>query len=178
MGKVVLLSGSPNPEGYSVQILREVAETLEKEGVETEVVSLSGFYGHNVRQAPGLGEGLSSVSAKIEAAQGLIIASPVCWKSVRADTDAILKRIAAASQASGGSLAQKIGGPIVIRKGCEHAKALQDFFDFYFSNGMIVAGSSYWNPTPRDVKEAKEEKDGIRHLVNNVAYLIKALERK
>ena len=40
MAKVILLSGSPNAEGNTVQVLRECARTIEAAGIETEVVSM------------------------------------------------------------------------------------------------------------------------------------------
>jgi multimeric flavodoxin WrbA len=37
MAKVILLSGSPNAEGNTVQVLRECAKTIKADGIETEI---------------------------------------------------------------------------------------------------------------------------------------------
>ena len=47
MAKVILLSGSPNAEGNTVQVLRKCAKTIEANGVETEVISLAGMKLHD-----------------------------------------------------------------------------------------------------------------------------------
>jgi multimeric flavodoxin WrbA len=47
MAKVILLSGSPNAEGNTVQVLRECAKTIEANGVEAEVISLAGMKLHD-----------------------------------------------------------------------------------------------------------------------------------
>lgn len=38
--KVLLINGSPNEKGCTYRALREVADTLEKSGIETEIVSI------------------------------------------------------------------------------------------------------------------------------------------
>ena len=38
MSKVILLSGSPNAEGNTVQVLRECAKTIRANGVGAEVI--------------------------------------------------------------------------------------------------------------------------------------------
>lgn len=43
MKKVILLSESPNPEGNTVQVFRECAKVMGENGVETEIISLSGM---------------------------------------------------------------------------------------------------------------------------------------
>jgi hypothetical protein len=53
---------------------------------------------------------------------------------------------------------------------------------FYLSNDMIVPGSTYWNivygQAPGEALKDEEGIETIRHFASNVAYLIKATERK
>lgn len=43
MNKVILLSGSPNENGNTVQVLKECARVIEENGLEAEVISLAGM---------------------------------------------------------------------------------------------------------------------------------------
>ena len=38
--KVIAINGSPHPEGNTAQSLRRVCEELEKEGIETEIITI------------------------------------------------------------------------------------------------------------------------------------------
>ncbi|MDD3225716.1 MAG: NAD(P)H-dependent oxidoreductase, partial [Clostridium sp.] len=77
MKKVILLSGSPNAEGNTVQILRECAKTIEKNEVEAEVVSLAGI---NLKDSMnfqgGYNDGFDEIIEKIKNAKGLIVGAP------------------------------------------------------------------------------------------------------
>lgn len=42
MKKVLLLCGSPRPQGNTAQILGECAQVIEESGVQAEIVSLAG----------------------------------------------------------------------------------------------------------------------------------------
>jgi multimeric flavodoxin WrbA len=114
MSKAILLSGSPNLNGNSIQVLQEAAKVLEKEGLETEVVSLAGLHLHDAMDFKAGPDGLDPIIAKIKEAQGFIVAAPVYWGSARAALTMALQRIAMASMSDGNFLARKIGGPIAI----------------------------------------------------------------
>ena len=43
MLKTLLISGSPKPDGNTVQLMRECAKVIEEQGVEAEVVSFAGM---------------------------------------------------------------------------------------------------------------------------------------
>lgn len=42
MNKVILLSGSPRPDGNTFQVLHESLKIIESQGVEAELISLAG----------------------------------------------------------------------------------------------------------------------------------------
>ncbi len=41
--KVLLISGSPKPNGNTTQLLQECAKVIQETGVETEIVSFAGM---------------------------------------------------------------------------------------------------------------------------------------
>lgn len=77
MAKVILLSGSPNAEGNTVQVLRACAGTIEKAGIETEVLSLAGMKLHDAMDFSSEDDGFAAIIEKIKNADGLIVGGPV-----------------------------------------------------------------------------------------------------
>jgi multimeric flavodoxin WrbA len=181
MSKVVLLSGSPNAEGNTVQILREAEKVLNEKGLETELISLSGLHLRDSMDPSPVDDGMGPIIAKIKEAQGLIVAGPVYWGSVRGALNVALQRIAMASMRDGNFLSRKIGGPIVVGRRGGLTSSLTEMLMFYLANDMIVPGSTYWNIVFGQAKgEAVKDEEGvetIRRFSENVAYLIKATER-
>ena len=105
MKNVILLSGSPNLEGNTVQVFRECAKVMEEKGVETEIISLAGM---NLKDSMnfqgGYNDGFDQIIEKIQIAQGLIVGGPVYWGTVRAELMTALQRIAMASMLKGNFL--------------------------------------------------------------------------
>lgn len=178
MKKVILLSGSPNAEGNSVQVLRECAKTIEENGVEAEVVSIAGMdLKDSMNEKDGKYEdNFHEIIDKIKEAQGLIIASPVYWGTARSELMTAMQRIAMASKKEGNFLSRMVGGPIAVGRRGGHTSTIQEMLMFYFINDMIVPGSTYWNIVfGRNPGEALKDEEGIRtvkRFSENVAYLI------
>jgi len=116
MSKVILLSGSPNAEGNTVQVLRECAKTIEANGVEAEVISLAGMKLHDAMDFTSGDDGFDAVIAKIKEADGLIVGGPVYWGTVRAQLMTALQRLAMASAQQGNFLSRMVGGPVAVAR--------------------------------------------------------------
>jgi len=179
MSKVILLSGSPNQEGNTMQILRECARVIEENGVEAEVISLAGMKIHDAMDFSSGADELDPIIEKIRNAQGLITAGPVYWGTVRAEMMTALQRIAMASAQKGGFLSRMVGGPIAVARRGGSTAALQEMMMFYLSNDMIVPGSTYWNivfgQAPGEALKDEEGMNTIRRFGENVAYLVSSL---
>ena len=176
MKKVILLSGSPNAEGNTVQVLKACAEVIEKNGVEAEVVSLSGMKLHDAMDFTSGDDGFDAVIQKVKDADGLIVAGPVYWGTVRAQMMTALQRLAMASAQQGNFLSRKVGGPIAIARRGGSTTSIQEMMMFYLSNDMIVPGSTYWNivfgQTPGQALRDEEGMQTVRRFAENVAFLI------
>lgn len=177
MKKVILLSGSPNVEGNTVQVLRECAKIIEENGVEAEVVTLAGM---NIKDCMnfenGYNDGFDEIIEKIKNAQGLIVGGPVYWGTVRAELMTALQRIAMASMQNEKFLSRMVGGPIAIARRGGLTSSLQEMMMFYLTNDMIVPGSTYWNivfgQKPGDVLKDEEGIKTVRRFAENVAFLV------
>ncbi|MDD3071613.1 MAG: flavodoxin family protein [Methanoculleus horonobensis] len=185
-GRVVLLCGSPRREGNTAKVLGECARVLEREGIETETVSLEEMRilsctacGLCTNGECALDDGLNEIIEKIREAEGFIVGTPVYFGTARGDVTAALQRIGMVSMASDSFLSRKVGGPIAVARRGGHTATLQELLMFYLMNDMIVPGSTYWNMvfgrTPGEALGDEEGMKTVRRFAENVAFLIKRL---
>jgi multimeric flavodoxin WrbA len=187
MSKVILLSGSPKPDGNTAQLMGECAKVIQEQGVEAEIIS---FAGMSIGSCTACGkcsetgecdihDDLSGIIEKIRGAQGLIVGSPVYFGTARGDVMSALQRIGYVSMHSNKFLAGMVGGPVAVARRGGQTLTLQEMLMFFLINDMIVPGSTYWNMVfgrlPGDVWKDQEGIDTIRHFAGNVAKLVKKL---
>lgn len=177
MKKVILLSGSPNPEGNTVQILRECAKVIKQNGVEAEVVSLAGINLKDVMSSQdGYNDGFDKIIEKIKNAKGLIVGTPVYWGTARAEVMMALQRISNASKQNGNFLSRMVGGPIAVARRGGVTSTIQEMMMFFLYNDMIVPGSTYWNivfgQKPGEALKDAEGMKTVKRFAENVAFLI------
>ena len=187
MAKVLLISGSPKPEGNTVQVLRECTKVIEAEGVQAEMVSFAGRKIESCRACGrctqlghcAIDDGLNAIIDTARTAQGLIVGAPVYFGTARGDVMCALQRIGYVSRQSDKFLTGKIGGPIAIARRGGQTLTLQEMLMFFLINDMIVPGSTYWNMVfgrlPGEVLQDTEGIETIRHFAGNVANLVKKL---
>ncbi|MDR3677782.1 MAG: flavodoxin family protein [Acidobacteriota bacterium] len=187
MSKIILISGSPKPDGNTAQLMGECAKVIQEQGVEAEVIS---FAGMSIGSCTACGkcsetgecdihDDLSGIIEIIRTAQGLIVGSPVYFGTARGDVMSALQRIGYVSMHSNKFLAGMVGGPVAVARRGGQTLTLQEMLMFFLINDMIVPGSTYWNMVfgrlPGDVWKDQEGIDTIRHFAGNVAKLVKKL---
>lgn len=177
MKKVILLSGSPNTEGNTMQILKECAKVIEQNGVEAEVVSLAGINLKDVMSSQdGYNDGFDKIIEKIKNARGLIVGTPVYWGTARAEVMMALQRISNASKQNGNFLSRMVGGPIAVARRGGVTSTIQEMMMFFLYNDMIVPGSTYWNivfgQKPGEALKDAEGMKTVKRFAENVAFLI------
>ncbi|OPX72142.1 MAG: Iron-sulfur flavoprotein [Methanoregulaceae archaeon PtaB.Bin152] len=185
--RVVLLSGSPRPEGNTFQVVEECAGVIREQGLEAEVISLAGMKIESCTACSRcgkegncvLGDGLAEIIDRIRDAEGFIVASPVYFGTARGDVMAALQRIGMVSRSTDHFLSWKVGGPIAVARRGGHTTAIQEMLMFFFISNMIVPGSTYWNMVfgrdPGEVWKDVEGMNTVRLFAENVARLIKKI---
>jgi multimeric flavodoxin WrbA len=185
--KVLLISGSPKPNGNTAQLLQECVKVIQEAGVEAEIVSFAGMKIEACIACQkcsktgecGLDDGLNEIIRKIKQAEGLIVGTPVYFGTARGDVMCALQRIGYVSRNSGNFLTGKVGGPIAVARRGGQTLTLQEMLMFFLINDMIVPGSSYWNMvfgrTPGEALNDQEGVATIKHFAANVANLVKKL---
>lgn len=187
--KVVLLSGSPRPQGNTVAALEKCAAAIESEGLETEIISL---HNKNIQGCKACGacaklgkcainDGLNDVIEKIKEAEGYVVGAPVYYGTARGDIMNAIQRISMVAGNNGKWLAGKVGGPIVVARRGGLTSTLQEMLMHFFICGVTVPGSTYWNilfgRAPQEVLEDTEGIETIQTFGKNMAKLIKQINK-
>ncbi|MBO5077222.1 MAG: flavodoxin family protein [Clostridia bacterium] len=182
--KVLLLNGSPRPDGNTSVALDEMIKVFEAEGIDTEVYNIGV---KSVRgcmacgQCAALGkcvfnDAVNEVAAKFENADGIVLASPVYYASANGTLISLLDRLFFSSSFD---KTMKVGASVVVarRGGCS---STFDGLNKYLMNcGMAVATSQYWNSVHgREKGEAEQDAEGLqtmRVLARNMCFLMRSI---
>ena len=182
---VLLINGSPHANGCTATALREVADTLEKCGVTTEIIQVGS---KDIRGCVACGgcyqkgrcvfeDEVNMVAEKLAACDGLVVGSPVYYASANGTLTSFLDRLFYSSRCD---KTMKVGAAVVsCRRG--GASATFDQLNKYFTiSGMPVASSQYWNSvhgfTAEDVRRDLEGLQTMRALGRNMAFMIKSFQ--
>ena len=182
--KVLLLNGSPHANGCTAAALKEMISVFEAEGVETELVHVGN---KDIRGCISCGSCMKNgkcvfddlvneVAPKFEAADGLVIGSPVYYASPNGTILSFVDRLFYSTRFT---KHMKVGAAVVsARRGGNTASF--DVLNKYFSiSGMPIATATYWNQvhgfTAEDVKKDAEGLQTMRNLARNMTFLMKAI---
>lgn len=183
--KVLLVNGSPHRNGNTFTALSEVAKTLEEEGISSEIVHIGnrpvqgciGCYKCKEKVICVFqDETYLKLCGKLEAADGIIIGSPVYFGGPSGSLCALLDRL---FYSSGGLAQYKPAASVVVcRRG--GATATFDRLNKYFTIlNMPIVPSQYWNSVHgRNPGEALQDAEGLqtmRTLAHNMAWMLRNL---
>ena len=74
----------------------------------------------------------------------------------------------------------KVGGPITVARRAGHNLAFSQLLLWFFLNGLIVPGSTYWNvgvAGAAGARDAEKDEEGLK-TVTNFAYHMAGLMKK
>jgi len=189
--KVIGINSSARKNGNTAILIGKVFEELQNHGIETELVQLSGQIIEPCKACWNCSGRNNCVHKKdlfheifemMLESDGILLGSPVYSANVSANMQAFLERASVVCDMNPGLLAHKAGAAVtaVRRGGALHA--VDTMNHFFLNHEMFVAGSVYWNMAygkmPGDVHNDTEGLNNMKNLGQNMAYLLKALERK
>lgn len=183
--KVLFINGSPNARGCTYTALAEVASSLEKEGIETEIIQVGnkdirGCIGCRQCKTKGrcvFDDLVNEIAPKFEECDGIVVGSPVYYASANGTLISFMDRLFYSASCE---KRMKLGAAVVsCRRG--GASATFDEINKYFTiAGMPVVSSQYWNSvhgnTPEEVRQDKEGLQTMRTLGRNMAFLLKSIQ--
>lgn len=184
--KVLLINGSPHGKGSTYTALNEVAVTLEKEGIETEMIHIGNQairgciacakcreIGHCV-----FDDAVNEVAEKFAKADGLVVGSPVYYASANATLIAFLDRLFYSS-ARKFDKTMKVGAAVVSARRGGNSATFDELNKYFTISGMPVVSSQYWNQIHgNNAEQAMQDEEGLqtmRTLGRNMAFLMKSI---
>lgn len=177
------MNGSPRADGCTATALDEMIRVFDSEGIETELIHIGnkdirgclscGYCFKNGKCA--VDDLVNEVAPRFQAADGLVVGSPVYYASPNGTILAFLDRL---FYSTSFSKQMKVGAAVVsCRRGGNTASF--DVLNKYFTiSGMPVASSTYWNQvhghSADDVKKDLEGLQTLRNLARNMSFMIRA----
>lgn len=182
--KVLIINGSPRINGNTSIAVREMENVFRSEGVEVETVQIGN---KDIRGCIACGrcyetgkcvfdDIVNELAPGFEAADGLVIASPVYYASANATLIACLDRLFYSTHFD---KTMKVGASVVCarRGGC--SAAFDELNKFFTITNMPIASSQYWNSIHgREKGEAELDEEGkqtMRTLARNMTFLMKSI---
>lgn len=185
--KVLLVNGSPHEKGCTYTALCEIAVTLEKLGIESEIFHIGTKPVRGCIACGGcskLGrcafndDCANELLSRMQAADGIVIGSPVYYAGPNGALCALLDR---AFYADSGLLKFKPAAAVVSARRSGTTATFDRLNKYFTINRMPVVSSQYWNGvhgfTPDDVKKDEEGLQTMRTLAYNMAWLLKNLDK-
>ena len=184
--KVLLINGSPHKEGCTFTALSEMANTLKKNGIDSEIFHVGKKPIANCIACGKCREtgkcvfdtdGVNEIGARLNEFDAIVLGSPVYYAGPSGQLCSFCDRLFFSNSKK---MAGKLAAAVVsCRRG--GATASFDRLNKYFTiANMQVVGSQYWNMvhgfTPEDVRKDIEGLQTMRTLAQNMAWLLKCIE--
>ena len=188
--KVVAFNGSPRKEGNTYHALKIVAEQLEMENIEVEIIHVgnkniqgctacsSCFKSRDERCI--LNDDVNEWIQKMKEADGIIFGSPVHYSGITGTMKTFMDRAAYVASANKGLLRNKVGASVVAVRRSGGVPAFNQLNNYITYSEMIMPSSNYWNVIyGQKPGEALMDDEGVqimRVLGKNMAWLMKVIE--
>ncbi len=189
--KVLGINGSARKKGNTAEMIKRVFAELEAEGIETEMLELSGKKMHGCiacmkcfenkdRKCAVDNDFMNEVIARMDEADGILLGSPTYFANISTEMKALVDRAGMVARANDNMYRRKVGAGVVVNRRGGAIQAFNALNAFFFIGEMVVPGSSYWNMGhglgKGEVCDDREAMDTMADLGKNMAWLMKKLE--
>jgi multimeric flavodoxin WrbA len=185
--KVIAINGSPRPIGNTSNILNEVQDMFEREGIEMEIIHIYEYQLVNCNvcltcEIRGDGrcmdedDGLNDILDKLRSADAVMLAAPTYANACPSVMQTFMERAALVFEKGDLGLNGKVGGAIAV---CGHdggSIVYNQMVDWLLRNGICVCGS---NPLPivhalnsPQYEDDRQGMKGVHALVENMTALL------
>lgn len=167
--------GSPRRNGNTERLVAEALRVVEEKGAETELLRLAG---KEIRPCDAclscrktgechIRDDFQTVFDRMVKADGIILSSPFYFGSATPQIKALVDRAGYLSGAKGRVFENKVGGPLVVARRAGQNFTYAQLLFFFFHQGMIVPGSTYWNIAfAREKGEVDQDEEGLKTARN------------
>lgn len=188
--KVVAFNGSPRKEGNTYHAIKVIAEQLENENIEVEIIHVgnkkiqgctsctSCFKTRNEKCI--VDDEVNEWIQKMKEADGIILGSPVHYSDITATMKSFLDRAIYVGSANNGLFRHKVGAGIIAVRRAGGLPALNQLNHYLSYSEMLIPTSNYWNviygAKPGEALKDEEGVQIMRILGKNMAWALKLIE--
>ena len=182
--KVLMINGSPRPNGNTALALGEMEKIFTQEGIETELLhvgnkDIRGCIACTKCRTTGkcvFDDLVNEAAPKLEACDGLVVGSPVYYAAANATLTAFLTRL---FYSTGFSKSMKVGAAVVAARRGGLSATFDELNKFFTISGMPIASSQYWNcvhgAAPGEAAQDAEGMQTMRTLARNMVFLMRGI---
>lgn len=177
--KILAISCSPRKQGNTELLLAEALQGAQQEGAEVELYSVSG---KTIEQCDGCGtcfkagechikDDMQELYEKLLAADGIIFGTPIYFYAMAAQTKTVMDRTMALNRPEK-SLANKVGGVVVVAGSLGLIDAIKDLYFYIVSHRMLPANYvAAYAGAQGDVKKLEKGMKAARDLGRQMVQL-------
>lgn len=183
--KVMLLNGSPNAKGNTRTALEECAKELNGCGIETELMNIGAGAIPGCRACGAcarlgkcvIDDAVNEFRFKLEAADGLVVGTPVYYASPNGSLMSFLDRLFFTGS---GTFRYKPAAAVAVARRAGTVSSFDVLNKYFTICEMPIVSSSYWNDAfgqaPGQAAGDAEGLQTMRNLGRNMAWLLKCIE--
>jgi multimeric flavodoxin WrbA len=175
---IVAIAGSLRSKSNTLHYVEQAVNIFKNKGFTTELISLRG---KEIKPCNGCydcvkkgyctiqDDDFAAILAKMRAAEGLILGSPVYLSSVVPQMMSLLARATFVAYWNDKFFSGKVGGPITVARRAGHNMAFSQLLLWFFINGITVPGSTYWNvgmAGTGGARDAEKDEEGLATVTN------------
>ena len=182
--KVLMINGSPHPEGNTSIALHEMEKIFHSEGIDTEIIQVGNkdirgcisCYSCKKTGKCVFSDMVNETAAKLEGCDGLVVGSPVYFASANGTLVSFLDRL---FYSTSFDKTMKVGACVVAARRGGLSSTFDEINKYFAICGMPIATSQYWNSIHgRDPGEAARDEEGLqtmRTLARNMTFLMRSI---
>ena len=183
--RVLIINGSPRTKGNSSRLVEEMTKIFEKENVEVDSYQIGskairgcmacGYcYEHNECVFK---DDVNDLAKRFEAADGLVVLSPVYYGSANGSIISLLDRLFYSSHFE---KRFKVGAAFAIARRAGTTATFDELNKYFTINQMPISSGRYWNNgfgrAEGQVEQDLEGTQNARVVARNMVFLMKAIK--
>ena len=182
---VLIINGSPRPNGNTTAAINEMKKIFDSQGIQTTEMRIGnkpirGCIACNSCAEKGkcvFDDEVNKAAELFEKADGLVVASPVYYASAKGTLISFMDRL---FYSTSFDKTMKVGAAVVAARRSGLTSTFDEINKYFTICGMPVASSQYWNSIHGcEAGEAQQDGEGLqtmRTLARNMAFLIKSID--
>lgn len=186
--KVLLVNGSPRKLGNTYFALQEIANTLEAQGVTSEIFWIGSRAINGCTMCGGcdgsdrcvIDDVVNEFQRKAREADGFVFGAPVHFAGPAGNFCSFMDRLFYSCVQDGKTLYMKPAAAITVARRAGTSATLDRMNKYITYGHMLLVASSYWNMAfGRDPGEVAQDAEGMQTMRNvglNMAYVLRCIQ--